>query len=632
MFTRSTRPSSVHDAQEERTKSAHRTEKRQSVPVLTTSGEVDVTRADKFSAVGDAILIGPLYGLPPPKIDEAELDGRVQSVGLPSHSSQDHDRILSLETLALRALWNAQVPLHRLPVELLARTFDFAEEYNPRTSTTENRTIWIQLAAVCRHWRAVIFGHERFWNTVVVREHTEWLRLSLSRARNILLNLEFHHIPTLASVLSDVVPQCHRIRSLVVTRDVLQDLIALRTTPNALRRDAPDVLRWLADNQFPHLSKLSITYLPHNLAGKISITSDNFPRLTKLQLTRLLVQWCPSLLSHITELNLCDCGISNPRLPADTFFDILARAQRLEHLELRNIVSAACRVQDSCSKSRDLIVLPRLHTLLVTDTLKWIREFTNAVQLPLTGHVFLCGRCQAGDFRGTPVSVRTLLSRQEDRLRAVPDRDNGRLSAVSRLLEPLSLSMDRCVHLKLELTNVPNFSQDDVFTSIADVVGFAALTHIHLYLNILQVTRPTLDTFLDSVPSLVELRLFEVLPPPWEPATLPPSDFCQALSGCMTVYGQWGCRTRTVRCPNLQSLSLGPFEWNDGALVDTLLNCLRVRKNREAQPLKVLELSVRWRGEFGLALRAREYCMPLQKMASADFSVKFVDRGHRTIL
>ncbi|KAI0631430.1 hypothetical protein C8Q77DRAFT_1227058 [Trametes polyzona] len=584
---------------------------------------VEDRQVEQFSADAATSLIGPLYGLPPPEVDDSELEERVQSAGRPSESYRGQDRTTVLDSLALGALWNARVPLHRLPEELLALVFAFATDYQPprKPLFAQNQTVGIRLARVCRYWRAIIFTHERFWTTAIVRQRTEWLRLSLSRASNVPLQLEFHHLPTLESVLDDIVPQCHRIRSLVVAHDVL-DLVELNSPPGYTQHSL-DALYWIVENPFPLLAELEITYLSRPISERLCIVPDNYPRLTKLNLDQMFLPWSTPLLSRLTELTLRGgCRLSHPQLTFDAFLDVLENGMQLEKLVLEGFIGAACHVHPS-KRSRSLIVLPHLRLLHIIESLGWVDAFTDSVQLPDCGSVTLHGRCQEGDFDGTPVSLRRLLSRQGDRIRR-EFSGCGPLFVTSCYGPFLQLSMDSPFNLVLQLSQIPHFRRDDVFTSITDVFEPSALTHLDLSLDIFQTTRSVLDVFFDSVPSLVSLRLKQ-MPPPYsqELATaFIPTDLLDALSVMSSG---------NLRCPNLTALRLGPYDWHKGRLADDLHSFLCVRSGLGAPPLQELELTVRWEEKARKMAKAAKYCRGLEAMVCVKFVLTFTDRWGCTL-
>ncbi len=154
--------------------------------------------------------------------DDSYHDGTALEVDAPIHTqevpipeqedSAGEDPIV--DSLTLGRMWNAFASINALPDEVLVEVFlctrlkrrTFDKDISPVEPT--------RYMVVCRRWRDVIVSHACFWGTIVVKKRTEWLRLALPRSNQAMLYLEFDDLPTLASVLSDVIPHRDRIRTL----------------------------------------------------------------------------------------------------------------------------------------------------------------------------------------------------------------------------------------------------------------------------------------------------------------------------------------------------------------------------------------------------------------------------------
>lgn len=120
-----------------------------------------------------------------------------------------------VDSLTLGRMWNSFASINALPDEVLVHVFLYTrlkrrayEDISPVEPT--------RYMVVCRRWRDVIVSHACFWGTIAVEERTEWLKLALPRSNQAMLYLEFNKLPTLASVLPDVMPHRDRIRTLVL--------------------------------------------------------------------------------------------------------------------------------------------------------------------------------------------------------------------------------------------------------------------------------------------------------------------------------------------------------------------------------------------------------------------------------
>ncbi|KAH9849631.1 hypothetical protein C2E23DRAFT_355494 [Lenzites betulinus] len=113
-------------------------------------------------------LISPLYGLPPPSLEPATLDDVLND-----RTSLERSQIAlaPMEWLALASMWNACLPVNKLPVEILVEIIQYVPDRPFMHSDRVNSPDWALLGPVCRHWRSVLLTHACFWRTILVRKH-----------------------------------------------------------------------------------------------------------------------------------------------------------------------------------------------------------------------------------------------------------------------------------------------------------------------------------------------------------------------------------------------------------------------------------------------------------------------------
>ena len=136
------------------------------------------------------------------------------------------------EDRPLQSLWNASVPVNRLPPEIMLEIFQAlraVSEYDGELTETSGRWVsWTRLSYVCRSWRDVICNSALFWQNIHVKNELRWVELCLSRSREIPLNIFFHSSATLPGACDILSSHTRRIKRVTV-RQTARDTVSCLT-------------------------------------------------------------------------------------------------------------------------------------------------------------------------------------------------------------------------------------------------------------------------------------------------------------------------------------------------------------------------------------------------------------------
>ncbi|OJT11916.1 hypothetical protein TRAPUB_11562 [Trametes pubescens] len=298
----------------------------------------------------DEQLPGPLYGLPAIDINLHQLvSAGFQGGKTDLRAQRQH---FELELLSLRAVWNANLPIHTLPVEVLLDIFKYSLvpwnllKYTHPTS----KRLWAPLMGVCRHWCALIRNDVEFWNTIDISKSMPWLDVALHRSRGTPLRVMLSRSRDVQEAISTLLPHTDRVRHLEMS------------APNA------GVLKPLFSHALPLLSNLSISldrpapYGQSSRRGVDLIDRNICPHLETLRLSRYALAWTAPLLANLQFLSLNDCVLSTKPLSLAEFLDVLEHGQELWSLELGSFFFVALSSQTSVPPGR-LVTLPKLSFL-----------------------------------------------------------------------------------------------------------------------------------------------------------------------------------------------------------------------------------------------------------------------------
>lgn len=518
-----------------------------------------------------------------------------------------------VDSLTLGRMWNAFASINTLPDEVLVQVFLCTRLKRHTWSRDISPVEPTRYMAVCRRWRDTIVGHACFWDTILVDEGTKWLRLALSRSHQAMLHLEFDHLPTLASLLPDVVPHRDRIRNLV---------LGYHPRYTEFMTVSP-----LIAAPFKSLTRLNISastrYRPD--VGYFVLLPEHYPQLMQLELKGLHVKWTASLLCQLTSLSLSNGTTAPSPMHADTFLDVLQHGQNLKSLILDGFISAAC--SNPPSRSRHPFSLSNLEEFRITDSAQWIQHLMTFVQSPTqhAGWVALSGEVAVGDLSNALISHRGFLLPPE-----VPFFPANTTSLVVLILWPATRftlqSSNSQVHTTLALdlpAHVP-LPSNTILASIKGTLDTHLLRALDLRIPMHNVDRDAFDAYLDAFPYLRSLHIGTTAREKnYDPLPVCIFDSLMSRNHALDKDDFDVGRIR-VRCPNLESLSLGGLSWDGGAVMDAALDCLKIRAALDAPQLKFLDIRVlprplkgRPRGWRAVDLR---YTEQLQNMVSNTYS------------
>ncbi|KAH9850990.1 hypothetical protein C2E23DRAFT_904773 [Lenzites betulinus] len=544
-----------------------------------------------------SFLIGPLYGLPPPALESSTLNEAL--------SDWDSFRwariaVALIDRPAFSALWNARLPVNQLPVEILVAIFQLVPHRTFFTSDRVNGPEWVLLGRVCRHWRAVLLEHACFWRTISVWKHPHWFQLAVARSQQALLELDVVDLSVVVSV--DVSTYRDRIWSLEVWIRPWHwetDVFALSSI---ISGPSPSLQRLKISNLWDLSPRAAGT------PGVIILNIDNYPRLKHLTVSDVDVLWSARFISQLTTLDLRRCSIYPSRISFDMFLDVLEHGRQLEYLSLDRFLAAASHTGSHPPRPRHQIALPRLRSLTVTDESPLIRWLTASIQLP--NNTTLNGSLTDAELQDSTHSVVDHAAS----LYQANDRDSvfrQSNEAVMRLL-PREYTLksrhgfvDRDLAIAFGGPSKPHINL--VFEQVISLFDSTNLTSLTLGVPMNQLAQDasTLLRLLDTFKNLTYLSFNyaqddEALSEPIPQALLlslcsmtgtsldpTPSDLVDHISHGVTPSGHQSC----VRCPKLERFTLQEFDWEDGALMEGVLSCLRMRASHGAPALRRLSVT-----------------------------------------
>lgn len=540
-----------------------------------------------------SIHIGPLYGLPPPP-----LEGDTLEEALSDRVSFRRSRITlaPIEWLALAAMWNARLPINQLPIDILVVIFQLVPKQPLVKNDRVNGPEWVLLGRVCRHWRAVLLEHACFWRTIFVRRHPRWFQLAVARSQQALLELEVYDVSALSSV--DVSTYRDRIRTLEVgfTPKCESDALVLSSIISA---------------PSPSLQHLTISaFRTYGTPYAPILDGGNYPRLAYLTVSGVSVSWSAQFVSQLTTLDLSRCSIYPSRISFDAFLDVLEHGRQLEHLTLDQFLAAACHTDSHPPRSRHQIYLPRLQRLTVTDEPRLIRWLTASIQLP--NDTTLKGSLTDTELRDSTHSVvdHAALLYQANDHQSVFRQSNEAVISLGPWLYTLKTrhgSIQRDLAIAFRGPSKPHINL--VFEQVISLFDSTNLTSLDLGVPMSQLDQDasTLLRLLDTFKNLTSLSfnytedgsdIFVTgsIPEAFFPSlcsttgtTLDPTPghLMDSTLHVETASAHHSC----VRCPKLERLTLHKFDWEDGALMEGLLSCLRMRASHGAPPLRYLSVT-----------------------------------------
>lgn len=524
----------------------------------------------------DETLPGPLYGLPAIDIDLHRLVAAGLQAGKTDLPTQRQH--FELELLSLRAVWNANLPIHTLPAEVLLDVFKYALvpwhllKYTPEAS----KHLWAPLMGVCRHWCALIRNDVEFWNTIDISKSTSGLDIALRRSRGVPLRVMLSRGCDLPAAISILLPHTDRLKHLEMS------------APNA------GVLKPLFQHALPLLADLAVsldrsaTYGQPSKRGVDLINRDICPHLVTLHLSGYALAWGTPLLANLRSLSLNDCVLSTKPLLFAEFMDVLEHGQELRSLELGFFLFVALSSQTFVPPGR-LVTLPKLSYLS-------LRALHPHIAL-LMSHLCTSSGC---DFE---VISESSLNDSSTPYASFLPRD----AALAYRTSPIkSLCLEVNQEMRIVTWDLPiggsyrlklrrgHAGWSNAWLPTIFAAGGARLTHLNVVGQLYSLSETAWCTIFDSFPALQSLDL--------EVQGQGPSAFLSAIALSLSVpVAAPGHATShegvdglcCLRCPALTDLDImmgDGWEWTPRT-VENVLECLRARAAGGAPQLKRLGVS-----------------------------------------
>ncbi|OJT03995.1 hypothetical protein TRAPUB_5324 [Trametes pubescens] len=561
-------------------------------------------------------LEGPLYGLQIPDVDPSILDERILAVGPQISSSQKASYDVNL--LAIRTLWNARLPVHRLPTELfvdllastLLRPFQtYLHEQSGRLSSDH----------------AIVKANPCFWRSIHVGRDTRWLNLALSRSGESNLFLDFSSSSAFLTAIPQLIDRRNRIEHLrfsCVGVDSLEPMVPLMSAP------LPCITR--LDVTIDTREALYNIELPEGQAPRhydiLEFESANLPKVTNLSLrgAQTSIPWTTSLISHLRFLDLRRCIAPSSIMSVSSFFDVLKEGQQLEELVLYDTLSSACASLPSPSEQLHAVALPRLRKAALADHVAWTSLFVSYLHPPSMGEISFHGLIDNATLANNPdLSYTSMLPPDIRTFPFLKSTTSTTMSIDPRSYRIACQGSGPTVTLVMEVrSNLVEWWQNvgEGVAHFVDLLRDAPLTELELDLDFEfdVIDSAVFDAILDAFPTIRELRV--------RSNAAAGEDIVPEL-----LAHSLGWRSPTpndgevkVRCPNLRVLRVQRRHESDETFLPALVECLFDRADGGAPRLELLEVTVRrslmqnWR-EFDTHYEA--VFMPMLE------TYKFVDEG-----
>jgi hypothetical protein len=259
-----------------------------------------------------------------------------------------HDMIDAREPLETRRKRNASRTICRLPVEIIAHIFLYAqyERARRRPSHVRFTPAWTRLMLVCHAFRIVAVQTPALWNVLESRVSEQWKELCLERSQNVPLVLSAGHDRYI-----------HRAQSAV------------------LKSPPPEVLNvWTDDPEGPDHLKFAVT------SRMFGGTIHSLLHLTLQGRQTSIVSSVPYLpsLRHLTLQSVTTTRDLTP------VFDLLVNAPVLEELFISNFFFSTTSENQARVHPQIPLVLPYLKALHVALDIVSMQTLLGALPKPCT--------------------------------------------------------------------------------------------------------------------------------------------------------------------------------------------------------------------------------------------------------
>ncbi|EIW52644.1 uncharacterized protein TRAVEDRAFT_74999 [Trametes versicolor FP-101664 SS1] len=477
-------------------------------------------------------------------------------------------------------MWNAVLPIHSLPAELLLHIFKqfvpalLLDEESSGWPDEEPQRPWGRLMRVCRHWCALIRNAAFFWRDVIIYKDTRWFDLALSRLGSAPICITLAPGCDLEGVLAMLETNTGRIGGLVFG-EAIRDV------------DASRVESFLSLS-FPALRSLEITMdLTVRRACAIGGCCSG---LERLHLTQASLPWTPSVLANLKDLSLTDCCLSMPALPFLAFLDVLEYGQRLQHLYLSGFLSAVLDPQTSAPYER-VVTLHGLKHLELSDVPTNVARLMTHLHTPAISHIELVGDCD----RSVPSNAHASLLPQDLDTRFPVLQDitcvyflvNGDENTLC-FSHPAGTSFElRLFKSDVKCWGKPHWLEKGL-SQLPALFG-PALIELEVC-GALNISPACWDRLFDSFPALQKLVMHEYnfhgIPLAMLRSLAAPAHSVPHGAVYTAIATGTGCAGRMpLRCPSLRHLRINGWDWSRRAFRQ-ILECLRVRAAHGAERLE----------------------------------------------
>lgn len=488
-----------------------------------------------------------------------------------------------LQLLGLRAAWNANLPVHKLPAEVFLQIFQhfLPLHHSFIVDAGGLQRPWVRLMGVCRHWCALIRNAACFWRDIEVRtKDVRWLKLALGRLGKTPVRVEAR-IGSLNAVLPILLEHTDHLETLDFQGWIHHS----------------DIVPFISRLSSPVLTNLRFELCPLDPDATLPIWSGDCPRLRRLTLIQVSLPWSTSILAGLEVLSLTHCQLSTPSLPFADFLGILEHGQKLRALRLEHFLSAAVFPQTFGPGSHArCVTLPSLHRLACHDVPARVAQLMAHLRIPAILEIDLAGKWPSindPSIAGTTLSC--LLP--EDLTRVLPQVPQSIPSARLQLeVDSRELHCSLPIELRLSF-RVPPTAQAGILEQevllLLPVLCGHALTEMYLS-GELTYSLETWNAVFEAFPSLQKLTLDNTLTAHEFPVDVFPS--LQAAPALFRVPQFGGIRERRceVHCPVLRELLLYHIWWRSHTM-EVILECLRSRAASGALRLEILELAADWK-------------------------------------
>lgn len=531
----------------------------------------------------DEKLPGPLYGLPAVDADSHRLNTYpCQPKNGDLHRQREN---FELELLSWRAMWNSDLPIHRLPPEVLLQIFECLlsptrfplDTLPPQRPSAYPERPWTALMGVCRHWCALIRNTSTFWRDIVIPVDInayDWMmiELALHRVGDAPIRVDFSFNRDARRALKMLTNHVGRIEKLRFHGEVYHSAEAI-------------VFQKFLAARFPILQSLMIDLGPSSLPIAALCGPTISPRLKSMSLAQTTLHWRPAMMTGLEALSLTDCKLlTTTPLPLTDFLDILERGQRLRYLHLEHFLFASLDPQSSAPRERS-VTLPHLQHLICHDVPSHVARLMTHLHMPQAMNINLVGDCI--DVNAPSAIYASLLPEDYTRVPILPHATSVCLEVAPERNQVWCTSAPSKIGFALRspYDDWPGGTMCRALRELPTLLG-AAVTKLQICGYLHNAALATWDLVFESFPMLECLALSRYGPKFPTPAIL-------SLSTPVypRVASDDGVPVHSVRCPNLKQLEFLGWKWSP-KVMDDLLECLLVRIAHGARKLECLELEI----------------------------------------